>query len=191
MAFEVATIRGENRGGRESMPMRPDIYCALRRVILTAAVLTLVPVALTFANEVSSALAPARPSKTEGDVLPTFQPGLWEFKRTLANSAGKPQVSSIKKCTNPTADIEQKFSLLSKQHCRFTPLRREHDRYASSWVCPMPQGAASFRSVLTVKGATGYEEATESRLGDRVNQQKIEAQRIGDCALAQEQSASH
>ena len=113
--------------------------------------------------------------------LPALQPGMWEFRRTLTKSGGKPQFSSLKKCTDPSADIARKMDELKKKNCSFVPARQEHEHYASSWVCPTPSGPMHFRDVLTVKGADAYEDLSESRMGTRVSQQKIEAQRIGDC----------
>jgi len=121
------------------------------------------------------------PSVTVGAPVPTFQPGLWEFKRTLTSTSGKPQVSSLRKCANPTADIEQKIDALKKKNCRFTPLRQSEGRYTSSWTCPTPTGLMTFRDMLTTRDATAYLDVNEVRMGSRVTQQKIEAQRLGEC----------
>jgi hypothetical protein len=113
--------------------------------------------------------------------LPALQPGLWEFRRTLTRSGGKPQFSSVKKCADPSADIARKMAELKKKSCSFMPARQEHGHYASSWICPTPSGPMYFRDVLTVTGTAAYEDVSEARRGTRFRQQKIEAQRIGDC----------
>jgi hypothetical protein len=113
--------------------------------------------------------------------LPALQPGLWEFRRTLTHSGGKPKFSSVKKCADPSADIARKMEELKRKSCSFMPARQEHGHYASSWICPAPSGPMYFRDVLTVTGAAAYEDVSEARMGTRFRLQKIEAQRTGDC----------
>jgi Protein of unknown function (DUF3617) len=143
------------------------------------------------ANEPAAAPAPPVTDVTAGPAIPGFQPGLWQYRRTLISvPAGKPQVTIVKKCTSPSADIEQKMAQLRKKSCQFTTVRREHDHYVSSWVCPTPSGAMRFRDVLSAKDATAYEDVSEARLGQHVTQQRIEATRLGDCTAAPEGPAA-
>jgi len=137
------------------------------------------------ANEPAMAPVPPATGITESPSFPGFEPGLWQYRRTLVSvPSGKPQVTIVRKCTNPSAEIEQKMAELRKKSCRFTAVRREHDHYVSSWVCPTPSGAMQFRDVLSTKNASAYEDVSEARLGQHVTQQRIEATRLGDCTLA-------
>ncbi len=116
--------------------------------------------------------------------LPRFQPGLWEYRRTMMSvGSAKPQVSTVKKCGNPTADIQQKIAELQKKNCQFAAPRRIQDHYVSNWICPTPNGPARFHDVLTAKDATTYRDASEARLAQRVTRSSIEAVRLGDCPV--------
>jgi len=115
--------------------------------------------------------------------LPSFQPGLWEYRRTMQTSqSANPQASSIRKCANPDIDMREKKEALQKKGCQFDPVKRHDNRYTSSWTCATPSGPMKFRAVLIVKDTTGYQELSEMLSGQHVTQQKIEASRIGDCA---------
>jgi Protein of unknown function (DUF3617) len=132
------------------------------------------------ASKAATAAAP-----TVNDVtLPKFQPGLWQYQRTLTTGSGKPQVTVVKKCTSPSAEIEKKMTALRGKSCRFTAVRRENDHYVSGWMCPTPSGPMQFRDVLSAKNATAYQDVSEARLGQHVTQQRIEATRLGDCTVA-------
>jgi len=49
---------------------------------------------------------------------PVFQPGLWEYRRTLVSEkSAKPQVSTVRKCADPGADIREKMAALRKENC--------------------------------------------------------------------------
>lgn len=125
----------------------------------------------------ASATAPA-----EGVELPALQPGLWEYRRTLAQGrTPKPQGATIRKCTDPRAEIREKMAELKKRNCQFTPLTRRKDRYLSSWTCPTPYGPRNFRDVLIVKDAGSYQDLIEMRSGQQTSQQRIDARRLGEC----------
>ena len=128
------------------------------------------------------AAAPAAASDTTAVELPKFQPGLWEYRRTVmrGDTAG-PQVTTIRKCADPGADMRQKIADLRNKNCQFAPLRRNQDHYLSSWSCPTPGGPMKFRDVLIAKDATSYQDVSETRSAQRATQQKIEARRLGDC----------
>ena len=114
--------------------------------------------------------------------LPNFKPGLWEYTRTVVNGQSpKPQVLTVHKCTDPTADIRNRMAVLKSKNCQFTPLRRKQDHYLSEWTCPTPNGPTRFHDALIVKDATRYQDTSEIYTAQRVSQQKIEATRVGDC----------
>jgi hypothetical protein len=128
------------------------------------------------------AAAPAAAPDTTAVELPKFQPGLWEYRRTVmrGDTAG-PQVTTIRKCADPGADMRQKMADLRKKNCQFAPLRRNQDRYISSWNCPTPGGPMRFRDVLIAKDATSYQNVSQTHSAQRVTEQKIEARRLGEC----------
>jgi len=146
---------------------------------------TLVSCLLLFSSAAVRAADPAPAGLTADSAaaeLPSFKPGLWEYRRTLVTGdSGKPQTSTIRKCADPGADIREKMVQLKKKNCQFAPMRRNKDRYVSSWVCPTVSGPMRFRDVLIAKDATGYQDVSETRSGQRVTEQKIEAVRLGEC----------
>jgi hypothetical protein len=162
------------------MPPSRGIPFALLKLVFWCGLLTL-------GSGVSAAdpeTASSSPQVTSPE-LPQFKPGLWEYRRTAANgSSAKPQVSTVRKCGDPTADIRSKMSLLKTKNCQFTPLRKTQDHYISSWTCPTPNGPVRFRDVLIVKDLTSYEDVSEAHTAQRVSQQKIEATRVGECSNA-------
>ena len=114
--------------------------------------------------------------------LPTFKPGLWEYRRTLVSGkSAKPQVSTVRKCADPGADIREKIADLKKKNCQFTSLRRNQDHYISSWVCQTPRGAMRFRDVLTARDESSYQDVSEAHSAQHISQQKLEATRLGEC----------
>ena len=114
--------------------------------------------------------------------LPFFQPGLWEYRRTVVqDGVPSPQISMLRKCADPSVEIRRKMAELGKRGCRFAPLTRRHQRYFSRWVCPTPLGPTRFRAVLIVRGTAGYTDLSEMRTTEHVTRQRIEAARIGEC----------
>jgi len=115
--------------------------------------------------------------------LPFFQPGLWEYRRTvLKDDSPGPQVSMLRKCADPSTEIRTKMAQLKNRSCRFAPLTRRRGRYFSSWICPTPEGPARFRAVLIVKGTTRYTDLSEMRNAQHLARQRIEAAWIGECS---------
>ena len=105
--------------------------------------------------------APAAGSETSAVELRRFQPGLWEYRRTLVSgNSAKPQVSTVRKCADPSADIRKKIADLRKRNCQFTPLRRKQDHYLSSWICQTPKGAMRFHDVLKASDESSSEKRT-------------------------------
>ena len=114
--------------------------------------------------------------------LPLFEPGLWEYRRTvMKDGIPSPQVSMLRKCADPTTEIRTKMADLGKRSCRFAPLKHRLHRYFSSWICPTPLGPTRFRAVLIVRGTAGYTDLSEMRTTEHVTRQRIEAARIGEC----------
>ena len=164
--------------------MRPLTLAALTPTALTAVVaclLILISTALRAADP-PAAPAPAGGPETNAVELPRFQPGLWEYRRTLVRGdTARPQVTTIKKCADPAAEMREKMEVLRQKHCEFAPLKRNQDRYVSSWLCPTPTGPMKFRDVLTASDLTSYQDVSETHSAQRVTQQKIEARRLGEC----------
>lgn len=122
------------------------------------------------------------PLGTTAVELPFFQPGLWEYHRTvMKDDSPRPQVSMLRKCADPSTEIRKKMADLGKRSCRFAPLARRKGRYISSGTCPTPLGPTSFRAVLIIRGAVGYTDLSEVRTRDHIARQRIEATRIGAC----------
>jgi hypothetical protein len=138
------------------------------------------------ATEASAAGAPragsAAGAGNAATELPTFRFGLWEYRRTIVRAgAAKPQVSTVKKCVDPGADMREKMESLKTKGCQFAPLKRSGERYISSWVCQTPTGAMRFRDVLLVKDPDSYADLSETHTAQHVTQQKIEGKRVGEC----------
>ena len=123
---------------------------------------------------------PARAADAAAVELPSFRPGLWEYRRTLMRSGG-PQVSTTRKCTNPGGEMREKIAELKKKNCQFAPLKRSGEHYISSWVCQTPSGAMRFRDVLTATDDSSYQDVSEAHSAQHVTQQKVEARRLGEC----------
>ena len=124
---------------------------------------------------------PATPSAAAVE-LPFFEPGLWEYRRTVVKDGSpSPQTSMLRKCADPSTEIREKMAELRKRSCRFAPLQHRLHRYNSSWICPTPLGPTRFHAVLIVRGTAGYTDLSEMRTSEHVTRQRIEAARIGAC----------
>src|SRR5437879_8801513 len=99
--------------------------------------------------------APASPApRSAGVELPAFRSGLWEYRRTfMSPDTGKPQVATTRKCADPTVEMREKMETLKKKGCQFAPMKRNRDRYISSWVCQTATGAMRFADVLLATDA--------------------------------------
>ena len=128
------------------------------------------------ANHAPATTAPAAAE------IPFFQPGLWEYRRTMVkDGTPSPQISTLRKCADPSTEIRSKMAELGKRSCRFAPLKYRLHRYFSSWICPTPLGPTRFHAVLIVRGTAGYTDLSEMRTTEHVTRQRIEAARIGEC----------
>ena len=114
--------------------------------------------------------------------LPVFQAGLWVYRRTVVKDSSRTrQVSMLRTCADPSAEMRTKMAQLESRSCQFAPLTRRHGGYFSSWICTTPEGPTRFRSVLIAKGANGYTHLSEMRNAQSVTRQRIEAVRVGEC----------
>jgi hypothetical protein len=162
------------------MPVRSPQLTTM--IAVSACLLVLITGTAVRAAEPPAAAAPTAGSETSAVELPRFQAGLWEYRRTLVRGdTAKPQVTTIKKCADPAAEMREKIEDLRKKNCQFTPLRRNEDHYLSSWLCPTPSGPMRFRDVLIARDLTSYQDVSETHSAQHVTQQKIEARRLGEC----------
>jgi hypothetical protein len=139
----------------------------------------------------AAADGPAQTAPPTGAVLPTLQPGMWEYHRSMViGERGKPQIASVKKCGDPTAEFRQKMLELKKKGCQFMPLMQNGNRYTSAWKCPVTGGSATVRDVITLKGSGGYQDDSEVRLPQRLTRSTILATRLGDCRTNQQATAA-
>jgi hypothetical protein len=114
--------------------------------------------------------------------LPRFQPGLWEYKRTLMKEgAGRPQVSTFQKCSDPATEFRRRMAELEKKGCQFLPAERTQQGYISQWTCPTPAGPMKFRDVLISQSETTYQSVSEAHSNDQVVRTTIDAVRLGEC----------
>jgi hypothetical protein len=162
------------------MPVRSPQLTSM--IAVGACLLVLITSTAVRAADPPAAPAPAAGSETSAVELPRFKAGLWEYRRTLMRGdTAKPQVTTIKKCADPAAEMREKMDDLRKKNCQFTPLRRNQDHYLSSWLCPTPSGPMRFRDVLIASDLTRYQDVSETHSAQHVTQQKIEARRLGEC----------
>jgi len=114
--------------------------------------------------------------------LPAFQPGLWEYRRTMMGAeSGKPQTATVNKCSDPSGDIQQKLTELKQRGCQFTPLTQNGNQYRSSWICSVTGGTLTVQDVITVRSATSYQDDNEVRHPSQTLRSTIVASRLGDC----------
>jgi hypothetical protein len=153
-----------------------------RLTIVAAAVSALAPLAGAAALAADPQPAARAGAPADSVDLPALQPGLWEYRRMLPQGpAAKQQAATIRKCTDPRAEIREKMAELKKRNCQFTPLMKRGERYLSSWTCPTRYGPTNFRDTLIVKDAGSYQDVIEMRSGKQTSQQRIDARRIGEC----------
>ena len=114
--------------------------------------------------------------------LPAFQPGLWEYQRTVLTAADpKPQKSSIRKCSDPSTEIKQRTSELQRKGCQFSPLLTRGKQYLSTWRCPVSSGALIDRNVVTVHSDVSYQDDNEVHAGEHMSRSTVVANRLGAC----------
>jgi hypothetical protein len=137
--------------------------------------------ALPGAGETPPATAPALQPAT-GAGLPTFQPGLWEYQRTVLNMGDvHPQKSSVTKCSDPTGEIRQKLDELKHKGCQFSRPPSRGNHYQSIWKCPSRSGLLVVRDSVTVNSSSSYQADNQIKAGGRITHSTIVATRLGDC----------
>jgi len=115
--------------------------------------------------------------------FPTFQPGLWSFTSTVnLKGANKPQVRTVRKCTNPTADIKKKWDMLASQSCKFSPMTHDGNRYSYGSFCEKNGLILQSKSSIIVESSSAYRVETDSRTNNQAQKEIIEAKRLGECA---------
>jgi hypothetical protein len=118
--------------------------------------------------------------------LPELQPGMWEFHRTLLGAQrGRPQVTSVKKCSDPRADYARKMQDLRGKGCQFSPLRQNGNRFEAAWRCPVKGGSVMLQNVVIIRSSTSYTDETQTRTQDETTHTVITANRRGDCTPSQ------
>lgn len=114
--------------------------------------------------------------------LPKFQPGMWEFRRTVIKGAGsEPQVKTLRICSDPSAEFRGKLEELQKKGCQFEAPRRRQDQYISSWTCVTSSGMLRFHDTLIAQNQTHYQNVTEGHNGGQVVRSNVDALRVGEC----------
>lgn len=117
------------------------------------------------------------------DDLPTFRPGLWEFKRTAEprGAGGKPMQVEDKKCTDPTSDMKTMNDTLAEQGCKFSAISRSGSAYTFSSDCEIRGTRYQSRSVLTVESDSAYRVEVSSSGAGSATKELLVAKRVGEC----------
>jgi hypothetical protein len=166
---------------REKRPMSsPPVRSAPATILICSLLLVAGP---RWAASAEPTAAAPTVAAARADDLPHFQPGLWEYRRTLMKpGAGQPQVSTFQRCSNPTTEFRQKMAELEKKGCQFLPAERNQQGYISQWTCPTPAGPMRFRDVLMSQSDTTYQTVSEAHSDEQVVRTTIDAVRLGECA---------
>jgi hypothetical protein len=118
--------------------------------------------------------------------LPAFQPGLWEYQRTVLNLGDvHPQKSSLRKCSDPTSEIRLKLDELKHKGCQFSRTLSRGSHYQSTWRCPSSSGPLVVRDTMTVNSASSYQDDNQIKAAGRITHSIIVATRVGDCPASQ------
>jgi hypothetical protein len=125
--------------------------------------------------------AATEPGDTE---VPSFQPGMWEYQRSLvAPGHDTSSPSRMSRCTDPSREMRARLEELKKKGCRFSPSAHSGDTYRTSWTCPARDGGeAAVSETLTARSKTGYEVVSEAHLGKQQTRSRIIATRTGECS---------
>jgi hypothetical protein len=136
-----------------------------------------------WSNMAALLCATALPCVALADDLPSFRPGLWEFKRSVegTNGAGKPLNTEIKKCVDPTADMRKMNEALTKQGCKASSVVKSGNAYSFTTDCQIQGVPMQSRSVVTVESDSAYKVDVTSKGGARSTTEALVAKRIGEC----------
>jgi hypothetical protein len=116
-----------------------------------------------WSNMAALLCATALPCVALADDLPSFRPGLWEFKRSVegTNGAGKP--------------------LNTKQGCKASSVVKSGNAYSFTTDCQIQGVPMQSRSVVTVESDSAYKVDVTSKGGARSTTEALVAKRIGEC----------
>jgi hypothetical protein len=112
---------------------------------------------------------------------PPFRQGLWQFDRTVGG-----QKLQTRECTNPTEQLKQQNTLLTKSGCKLTPIERSEKTYTFTAECTIsaPAGAsvtARSTSAMTVESGEAYTVEISTTGAGTSTREALVARRIGDC----------
>jgi hypothetical protein len=116
--------------------------------------------------------------------LPAFEPGLWEFHRTVESAASPTEPDQITKCSDPLNEIQRKMMEMMRRGCRIQGMTHNGNHFQSKWSCPVEDGAVSVSNLITADTPTGYQDANEARYEQKTTRTVVVAKRIGDCSPA-------
>jgi hypothetical protein len=127
--------------------------------------------------------AAASPCNAMADDLPILRKGMWEYNRSVEDSAapGKPTNINNKKCADPTANMKKMNEAIAKQGCKFSPIARSGNTYTFTTECQAQGAAMQSRSVITVENDSAYKINVTSTAGARSTKEILVAKRVGDC----------
>ena len=112
--------------------------------------------------------------------LPQFQPGLWEFKRTIEElkQGVKPPPLNLQECVDPTASLKKHKETPG---CKFSPITKSGDSYSFTADCQTDRGRLRSKNVITVETDSAYRLRVESQAGEQQWTELLVARRIGEC----------
>jgi hypothetical protein len=128
----------------------------------------------------AAASKPAPSAGAQPDDVPQFEPGMWEYRRTVTSGL-KHDAQVVKRCSSPTTDIRQKLAGLSGQGCSMSPPVHHENHYEFRWVCPAAHGVAVFRDRVTFISTASYQDDDEVLHAPQATRTTIVATRLGDC----------
>ncbi len=129
------------------------------------------------------AAAPAQAESAADLGLPSFQPGNWQYQRSVISATGAaPRQATISKCADPSQEMRSKLAELKQKGCRFSTTTHTGDSYSTSWTCPARGTLLVMTQVITVTSDSSYQDSTEARLQEQITRTKIVATRVGECS---------
>jgi len=129
------------------------------------------------------ALPPAAIQALRG--LPAFEPGLWEFRRTVESAARPTDPDTVTKCSDPLSDIRRKMTEMMRKGCRIQGMTYVGNRLHSSWSCLVEDGAVAVSNLITADTPTSYQDVNEARYEQKSTRSVVTAKRVGACPAAE------
>ena len=125
------------------------------------------------------------------DEFPSLKPGLWEYQKTKIPAPGGhlPPSESVRRCTDPTADMKRKWAQLAAGDCRFSPIAHAGKRYQYRSVCRREGVEVLVSSVVTVENENSYQVKTQSRASGGTSNEVVVARRLDDCVSSDQVTA--